>query len=181
MQTIRPYQHASLGRIRPTAFGLLALAATSVSFAQATDPATTTTTTKPKEEVVVMDAFTVTSGFRGSLAAAAEMKQKQVLISEIVAAEDIGKLPDISIAESLTRLPGLTTQRLNGRAQAIVIRGLTGDFSTALLNGREQVSTGAGRSVEFDQYPAELLSSVTVYKATDAARSQPTSFMSGPT
>lgn len=90
-----------------------------------------------------------------------------MLISEVVAAEDIGKLP-ISIAESLTRLPGLTTQRLNGRAQAVVIRGLNGDFSTALLNGREQVSTGAGRSVEFDQYPAELLSSVVVYKATDA-------------
>jgi len=119
-------------------------------------------------EIVRMDAFQVVAGFSGSLAAAAEMKEKQVLISEVVAAEDIGKLPDISIAESLTRLPGLTTQRLNGRAQAVVIRGLNGDFSTALLNGREQVSTGAGRSVEFDQYPAELLSSVVVYKATDA-------------
>lgn len=74
-------------------------------------------------EIVRMDAFQVVAGFSGSLAAAAEMKEKQVLISEVVAAEDIGKLPDISIAESLTRLPGLTTQRLNGRAQAVVIRG----------------------------------------------------------
>jgi iron complex outermembrane recepter protein len=121
------------------------------------------------EQVVVMDAFNVTAGFSGSLAAAAEMKQRQRLVTEIVAAEDIGKLPDISIAESLTRLPGITTQRLNGRAQAIVIRGLNADFSTALLNGRQQVSTSAGRSVEFDQYPAELLSSVVVYKTTDSA------------
>ena len=121
------------------------------------------------DQVVRLDKFEVTAGFSGSLAAAAEIKQKQTLIAEVVAAEDIGKLPDISIAESLTRLPGVTTQRQNGRAQAIVIRGMNGDFSTGLLNGREQVSTGAGRAVEYDQYPAELLTGVVVYKSTDAS------------
>jgi iron complex outermembrane receptor protein len=45
---------------------------------------------------------------------------------------------------------------------------LTGDFSTGLLNGREQVSTGENRAVEFDQYPGELLSGVTVYKTSAA-------------
>ena len=113
---------------------------------------------------VVLDTFTVTAGFAGSLAAAAEMKQKQKVITEVIAAEDIGKLPDISIADALTRLTGLTTQRTNGRSQQISIRGLNGDFSTGLLNGREQVSTGLNRAVEFDQYPADLLSSVVVYK-----------------
>ena len=126
-------------------------------------------TSNTEDKAVVLDTFTVTSGFASSLAAAAEEKQKLGLITEVIHAEDIGKLPDISIAESLTRLPGLTTQRLNGRAQAIVIRGLNGDFSTALLNGRQQVSTNSGRSVEFDQYPAELLNNVVVYKATDAS------------
>ncbi|MBK9991620.1 MAG: TonB-dependent receptor [Verrucomicrobia bacterium] len=121
------------------------------------------------KEIILLDSFRVESGFRGSLAAAAQEKQSQKVITEVIHAEDIGKLPDISIAESLSRLPGLTTQRLNGRAQAIVIRGLNGDFSTALLNGRQQVSTNSGRSVEFDQYPAELLNNVVVYKATDAA------------
>jgi iron complex outermembrane receptor protein len=116
------------------------------------------------EQVVVLEKFTVTSGFAGSLAAAAEMKQKQKVITEVIASEDIGKLPDISIADALTRLTGLTTQRSNGRSQAISIRGLTGDFSTGLLNGREQVSTGMNRAVEFDQYPADLLSEVVVYK-----------------
>ena len=116
------------------------------------------------DQVVVLEKFTVTSGFAGSLAAAAEMKQKQKVITEVIASEDIGKLPDISIADALTRLTGLTTQRSNGRSQAISIRGLTGDFSTGLLNGREQVSTGMNRAVEFDQYPADLLSEVVVYK-----------------
>ncbi|HWA27881.1 MAG TPA: TonB-dependent receptor [Lacunisphaera sp.] len=116
------------------------------------------------DDKVVLDTFTVTAGFAGSLAAAAEMKQNQKVITEVIAAEDIGKLPDISIADALTRLTGLTTQRTNGRSQQISIRGLTGDFSTGLLNGREQVSTGLNRAVEFDQYPADLLSSVVVYK-----------------
>lgn len=124
---------------------------------------------KTDDDVVVMQAFTVKAGFAGSLAAATEMKQKEPLVSEVIHAEDIGKLPDISIADSITRLPGLTTQRLNGRAQAIVIRGMNGDFSTALLNGRPQVSTGSGRAVEFDQYPAELLNSVVVFKTADAS------------
>jgi TonB-dependent receptor len=51
----------------------------------------------------------------------------------------------------------------------INIRGLSGDFANTLLNGREQVSTGNNRSVEFDQYPSELLSGVTIYKTPDAS------------
>jgi iron complex outermembrane recepter protein len=158
---------------RGVAAGLASVLLAVPAHAQTVNPRSPTSPAAPRpaetEDVVRMDEFVVTSGFRGSLAAAAEMKERIPIIAEVIAAEDIGKLPDVSIAESLARLPGLTTQRINSRAQGIVIRGLTGDFSTGLLNGREQVSTGSGRAVEFDQYPAELLSSVIVYKTTDAA------------
>ncbi len=121
------------------------------------------------DKIYELDAFVISGGFAGSVAAATEKKRIQPVIVEAIAAEDIGKLPDVSIAESLARLPGLTTQRINSRAQGIVIRGLVGDFSTAMLNGRQQVSTSGDRSVEFDQYPAELLSGVTVYKTSTAS------------
>jgi len=147
----------------------MALLAAAFPFAVAAQPEPDSDQRPSNDEPYVLADFTVTSGFASSLAAATEEKQRLTVISEVIHAEDIGKLPDISIAESLTRLPGLTTQRLNGRAQAIVIRGLNGDFSTALLNGRQQVSTASGRSVEFDQYPAELLNNVVVYKSTDAS------------
>jgi len=111
----------------------------------------------------------ITTGFRSSLRNAMLMKQNSESIIEAITAEDIGKLPDASIAESMARLPGLTAQRLNGRGQQISIRGLGPDFTTALLNGREQVTTGDNRGVEFDQYPSELLSGVTVYKTPDAS------------
>ena len=113
-----------------------------------------------------LSTFEVDAGFAGSLAFSTEAKRRAPVILEVISAEDIGKLPDVSIAESLARLPGLTTQRINSRAQDIVIRGLTGDFSTALLNGRQQVSASGDRSVEFDQYPGELLNGVVVYKTT---------------
>lgn len=100
----------------------------------------------------------VVTGFRSSLANSVATKRNSSSIVEAVSAEEVGKLPDISIAEALGRLPGLATQRLNGRSNVLSIRGLGPDFSTALLNGREQVTTSDNRGVEFDQYPAELLS-----------------------
>jgi len=111
----------------------------------------------------------VTTGYRSSLRNAMMMKQNSDSIIEAVTAEDIGKLPDASIAEALGRLPGLTVQRLNGRGQQLSVRGLGPDFTTALLNGREQVTTGDNRGVEFDQYPSELLQSVIIYKTPDAS------------
>ena len=122
-----------------------------------------------KEEVKTLDAIIVTSGIRRGIEDAIELKRESTSIVEAISAEDIGRLPDSSIAESIARLPGLAAQRVAGRASEISIRGLDGNFSTTNLNGREQISTSDGRSVEFDQYPSELLSSVVVYKTPDAS------------
>ena len=111
-----------------------------------------------------VDDTILVKGFRSSIETSTAIKKNSTSIVEAVTAEDIGKLPDISIAESLSRLPGLATQRLDGRANVLTIRGLGPDFSTALLNGREQVSVSDNRNVEFDQYPSEILSGATVYK-----------------
>lgn len=119
------------------------------------------------EEVTEVDEIVVT-GIRASLQNSVNAKRRETSIVEVVTAEDIGKLPDQSITESIARLPGITAQRLDGRAQVISVRGLGPDFTTALLNGREQVTTGDNRGVEFDQFPSELLGSVVVYKTPDA-------------
>lgn len=126
-------------------------------------------TSNVDDDVYLLDTYEVTGSFSGSLAMAAEKKQMTPLVVEVITAEDIGKLPDTSIAESLARLPGICTQRINGRAQIVSIRGLNEDFSSATLNGREQVTTGSARAIEFDQYPAELMSGAMVYKTGDAS------------
>lgn len=111
----------------------------------------------------------VVTGIRASIAASVAEKKNNTSIVEVISAEDIGKLPDQSIAESLARLPGLATQRLDGRASVVSIRGLAPDFTTTLLNGREQVSAGNNRGVELDQYPSELINGAIVYKTPDAS------------
>ena len=120
------------------------------------------------EEEKELEAITVL-GIRGSIERSIDLKVTSDSIVEAISSEDIGKLPDISIADSITRLPGLAAQRVAGRASTISIRGLAGDYGTTLLNGREQVSVGDNRTVEFDQYPSELINQVVVYKTADAS------------
>lgn len=151
------------GRLLSTAAGGLAALVLGAGVAHAQE------TTTPEEEAVEEEADIIVTGFRASLRSSTETKREADAIVESVTAEEIGRLPDNSIAEAISRLPGLSTQRLFGRSQQISIRGLSPDFSTALLNGREQVSAGDNRGVEFDQYPSELLSRVIVYKTPTAS------------
>jgi iron complex outermembrane receptor protein len=145
-----------------------ALAATGTVFAQAQPaasapaPAAAASGAADAQQVVV-------TGIRRGIEAAISVKKNSDQIVEAISAEDIGKLPDTTIAESLARLPGLTAQRdKNGNATNVSIRGLGPDFNGYLLNGREQTSTGDGRAVDLSVYPAELIASATVYKTSDA-------------
>jgi iron complex outermembrane recepter protein len=114
------------------------------------------------------ETITVT-GIRAAIESAILKKKTADTIVEAISAEDIGKLPDASVADSLSRLPGVSAQRNRaGNAQSISVRGMSPDFNGALLNGREVASSGDSRGVDFDLYPAELLGSVLVYKTPHA-------------
>lgn len=138
------------------ATGLVMIATASPAFAQDT------------AEADSEDNTIVVTGIRAAIETALEAKREAPGIVEVISAEDIGKLPDLSIADSLARLPGVTAQRVRGRSQQISIRGLGPDFSLALLNGREVVSAGNNRGIEFDQFPSELIGQGVVYKSPDA-------------
>ncbi len=126
----------------------------------------------PKESAKAAEAAdleeVIVTGVRAGIEDAIQVKADLQSISEVISAEDIGKLPDTSIADAISRLPGITTQRAEGRASAISLRGTDPGFTTGLMNGREQVSTGDNRAIEYDQYPAELINSVIVYKTPDS-------------
>jgi iron complex outermembrane receptor protein len=171
-------------RCRLVAVGLISLAASMSAFAQtANPPATSTDQTstnaaqpavnapaepKKADEVVVLNEFTVNGSYAGSLEMAAGLKQNSGAVVEVIAPEDIGKLPDVSIADDLVRLAGLTSQRVNGRNQEITIRGLDPDFNVGTLDGVEQATTGDNRDFQYDQYPSSLVGGVTVYKTGEA-------------
>jgi iron complex outermembrane recepter protein len=111
----------------------------------------------------------IVTGFRASVENAIEAKRTTDFIADIISADDIAGLPDVSIAESLARLPGVSSQRTGGQASALNIRGLSQDLVSATLNGREQVATSGNRTIEFDQYPSELISQAAVYKTPVAS------------
>jgi iron complex outermembrane recepter protein len=152
---------AALNNARRFAFGTsvialgIALAATQ-AIAQESKKTTSTDTV-------------IVTGIRKGIQDAISAKRRATSIIEAVSAEDIGKLPDNSIAESIARLPGLAAQRTNGRAQTLSVRGLGPDFTVTTLNGREQASVNDNRGVEFDQYPSELVSQVRIFKTPDAS------------
>lgn len=123
-------------------------------------------------EAQAQETQTVTvTGIRRAIETSVAVKRESDSVVEAVSSEDLGKLPDTSIAESLARLPGMTAQRVLGRDQVISIRGMAPKFAVTLLNGREIVSTGDNRSVEYDQFPSELMGGAMVYKTPDATLS----------
>lgn len=151
-----PTRRSARRDVHPAAAGWAIFLVAGVGVAQAQDQAG-----EQVEEVVV-------TGLRKSIQDSINVKKEDSSIVEVVSAEDIGKLPDSSIAESIGRLPGIAAQRTNGRAQTLSIRGLGPDFTVTTFNGREQASTNDNRTVEFDQYPSELVQQVKIYKTPDA-------------
>ncbi len=110
---------------------------------------------------VVLDALVVT-GVRASLTSALEIKKNSVQLVDSVVAEDIGKLPDNTVADALQRVPGIQVARDNGEVNTVFVRGLPNLGTT--VNGHE-IFTGTGRGVALQDIPAELVAGVDVYKS----------------
>ncbi|WP_196140236.1 TonB-dependent receptor [Aliikangiella sp. G2MR2-5] len=145
--------------------GMIALATPALAYQEAEEEevkAEEVTQESQEEQVLTI------TGIRGSLIRSQAVKRNSSSIVEAISAEDIGKLPDSSIAESIARMPGIAAQRLDGRASRVAIRGFGENHSGTTLNGREQVSISDNRGVEFDLYPSEIMSGVTVYKTPNA-------------
>lgn len=108
-------------------------------------------------------------GFRRSLIQALNTKRFSDTVVDAISADDIGGLPDVSIADALSRIPGVTSVRIDGQSSELNIRGLGGEYVMTTLNGREMVSTSGGRAIEFDQFPSELIQQAQIYKSQKAS------------
>jgi len=94
----------------------------------------------------------------------AERKKDQ--FSSIISQDDAGDFADQNAAESLQRLPGITVQKNEGEGQFITLRGLGPGFVSVSMNGNELASaSGDTRAVGLDSFPADMLSSIEVYKS----------------
>jgi TonB-dependent receptor len=125
-------------------------------------------TTEGDPEIVV-------TGFRAALQSAQRIKRDADTVVDVITAEDIGALPDRSVAEALQRVPGVNISRFEQRddpdrfsveGSGVIIRGLP--FVQSELNGREIFSANGGRALSFNDVSPELLGRVEVYKNTTA-------------
>ncbi|WP_049722932.1 TonB-dependent receptor [Gilvimarinus polysaccharolyticus] len=114
------------------------------------------------EEVVVIGVIRET--MRNSI----EIKRDAETIVDVISASEMGALPDLSVAETLERIVGVTGDRFKGNSSEISVRGLGPFLGYSTYNGRE-ISSGSGnRSVAFSQFPSELVNGATVYKSQSA-------------
>lgn len=129
----------------------------------------------PPETPIEVETVVVT-GFRASLQQARDLKRAAVGAQEVILAEDIAAFPDLNLAESLQRVPGMTISRDTGEGRQIALRGLGPDFTRAQLNGMEvSASTASGmdnrgsvsrtRAFDYSIFASELFNRVTVWKA----------------
>ncbi len=107
-------------------------------------------------------------GIRKSMRDALATKRAEPGVVEVVSSKDIGVLPDVTIAETLARLPGLNTTRDRGNDSQAAIRGLGPRMVLGLINGREMASSEPDRNVRWEIFPSEVVSGVEVYKSSEA-------------
>ncbi|WP_395339238.1 TonB-dependent receptor [Ningiella sp. W23] len=129
------------------------------SFAQDAD-----TSPEQEEEIEVIEVLSIADAYRNAIAE----KRNAATIVDALSSADMGALPDLSVAETLERITGVTGDRFKGNASEISIRGLGPFLGLSTVNGRA-ISSGSGnRSVAFSQFPSELVNGVTVFKAQKA-------------
>src|SRR5688572_7408094 len=145
--------------------GVVSCSAAAGAWAQATP------SQESLEEIVV-------TGFRQSLSVALDEKRDATGAIDAIVAEDIADFPDLNIAESIQRVPGVSIARDGGEGRQVSVRGLGPQFTRVRINGMEAMSANGGtdaaggtnrdRSFDFNTFASELFNAVTVRKSSSA-------------
>ncbi|MEL0642433.1 TonB-dependent receptor [Pseudoalteromonas aliena] len=122
-------------------------------------------TTEVKEDVEIISV----TGTRRTIQDQIAIKREATTVVDGLSSEDIGDLPALSIGEALESITGAASHRENGGATEITIRGLGPFLSATHINGREATNGSGDRSVNFSQFPSELVKKVAIYKTQDAS------------
>ncbi|WP_423141734.1 TonB-dependent receptor [Parablastomonas sp. CN1-191] len=120
----------------------------------------------------------VVTGFRQSLTSALAIKRNNTAAIDAIKAEDIAEFPDLNLAESLQRIPGVAISRVNGEGRSISVRGLGPEYTRVRVNGMEAIGTtggtdnsggvNRGRGFDFNIFSSDLFSNLAVRKTATA-------------
>ncbi|WP_294253669.1 TonB-dependent receptor [uncultured Sphingomonas sp.] len=129
------------------------------------------------------DGEIVVNGYIASLAKARELKRDSNIMKDVIVAEDMAKFPELNLAESIQRLPGVAINREAGEGRRITLRGLGPDFTRVQLNGMEVLGNvdsamdsrgqrSRDRAFDFNIFASELFSRVEVEKSYQASQAE---------
>ncbi|WP_111642922.1 TonB-dependent receptor [Marinimicrobium alkaliphilum] len=125
----------------------------------------------------ILEEVIVTGSFRDSLANALNQKRTAVGSQDSIMSEDIGKLPDMNLADSLQRVPGVAITREAGEGRQVSLRGLGPEFNRVTINGMESASAtdglggsnrNTGRAFDFNVFASELFNRIDVHKTQES-------------
>lgn len=116
------------------------------------------------------------TGFRASLMKAIEEKRDAVSARDVIVAEDIADFPDLNLAESIQRMPGVAITREGNEGRQISLRGVGPDFTRVQINGMETMAksssamdsrngTREDRAFDFNVFASELFSEINITKS----------------
>ncbi len=143
--------------------------ATTPAFAQQAAPPASATGQSAGGQVVEV------TGIRRSLETSLELKRDARGLVDGIVAEDIGKFPDTNLAESLSRISGVSIERSNGEGTRITVRGMGPDQNLVLLNGRQMPGSSfdgaapSSRSFDFSNLASDGIAALEVYKTSRAS------------
>ena len=166
--------HSASSRMSTVSIAVAMLLASAAASAQQATPAPAPQTSNEPgvlEEIVVQ-------GFRRSLEASLDIKRDAIGSVDAIVAEDIAKFPDLNLAESIQRIPGVSIARDAGEGRQVSVRGLGPQFTRVRVNGMEAMSANGGtdaaggtnrdRSFDFNTFASELFSAITIRKTASA-------------
>ena len=152
-------------RIRALRAGLMAGAGPLLLLAM---PAAAQEATGAAETAMTEEDAIVVTGIRETIQNSINVKRRETAIVDALSADDIGDLPALSVGQAIQTITGATTHREKGDASEIALRGLGPFLSNATFNGRDATNGSGDRSVNFNQFPSELVNNIKIYKTQQA-------------
>ena len=119
------------------------------------------------DETIEMEEMVV-KGLRRTIQTSIDVKRQSQTIVDALSADELGDLPALSVGEAIETITGASTHREQGGASEISIRGLGPFLGSATFNGREATNGSGDRSVNFNQFPSELINTIKIYKTQQA-------------
>lgn len=116
----------------------------------------------------------VVTGIRAGLDRAISVKRRADSVVDVISAEDVGRFPDVNVAESVQRITGVQINRTRGEGRTVNIRGLPANFTLGTFNGRllpnalSNADTASSRTFDFTILPPEFIRLLSVYKSPTA-------------